>query len=589
MTERDIQERYRAPLCPYLAIGNQRVLVQLDAYCVPQSLQWPRPGGPDRLAWRDPGDEWPYWDELSDEAVCARMPYFEYTDGSIDYLHNAEKIEIDYLEDTNVLVGRYSLPKGAVVEITTFVLPDEDVWVRRFKVTGIGRFVHQSEFFEKAVRGHPMAHMGNINFRGILEAAPRGMYIITSTIPLSQTGNRVAVEVHGERIWDMYMCIASSLSEAAACGDSVLESGFDHLLKETVSADRAWIGRAKEPVNRHPFVLANYRRWLLANRLLLCGDGAMVCGARPFWGFSWPRDSSLIAASFAAAGFLEEARSIVKWHLDNTPESCVHEARYYTDRTPMLLDNRPRQGDNPGFLAWATAFVCRQVWDDLFVGQVKEHLFALADHLLGSKDPETLLPLPESDYWEGIESESISLAVSAAAGLKCAAYVSERLGDHQRASRYKARAEEIQEGIWAHLWNSEKQYIMRSIKPINTDSDVAVCWGIYPFDIFDDADKRVKLAVERVKSDLWNYESGGMLVGQGMPVESLWFYHSAIFLPGIVGIGDRETETEIISSLEKNSCPQGLIPEQVGVNGHLWGCPYFSVTQACMLLYAYYA
>ena len=82
------------------------MLVHVDAYCVPGSVQWPRPGGPDRLGWRDPFDEWPYWDEMDAEAIKARMPYFEYDSGTRDYLHEAKNISVEYIEDTNVLRGR---------------------------------------------------------------------------------------------------------------------------------------------------------------------------------------------------------------------------------------------------------------------------------------------------------------------------------------------------------------------------------------------------------------------------------------------------------------------------------------------------
>ena len=129
------QKKYRMPLCPYLMIGNRRVLIHLDAYCVPQSLQWPRPGASDRLAWRDLSDEWPYWEEMGQEAIRTRMPYFEYSDGSRDYLHDATTVESGYIEDTNVLEGRYFLPGGAIVEITT---DDADTPAIRFTIVGTG-------------------------------------------------------------------------------------------------------------------------------------------------------------------------------------------------------------------------------------------------------------------------------------------------------------------------------------------------------------------------------------------------------------------------------------------------------------------
>jgi GH15 family glucan-1,4-alpha-glucosidase len=582
------QERYKTPLCPYLLVGNRRILVHLDAYCVPQSLQWPRPGSPDRLAWRDPFDEWPYWEEMDRESIRARMPYFEYADGSRDYLHDASSVEAGYVEDTNVLEGAYQLPGGARVEITTFVPPSMDVWVRRFKVHGEGKLVLQSEFFEKAVKGHPGAHMGNINFRGAFDAAPRGAYVIMSTLPLAQKQSRVEVPVSGETSWAVFMSIADDLKGAVAQGEEALRKGYESLAKEAISADRAWISRAGEPVARHPFILKNYKRWLLANALLTAHDGAMLAGPRPFWSFAWPRDCSLGAAAFAAAGFSEEGQRIIGWHLGNTPDSGVHDSRYFTDRAPMLLDNRPRQGDNPGFLSWAASFVCRHGWDKAWAEGIKEKLYVLADHLVQDRDPETLLPLPEADYWETKIAESLSIAVSAIGGLKGAAYIAERLGDSGRAERYLARAEEIKSGAEEHLWNKDEHYFMLSVKPADTSSDVALCWGIYPFCALSGSDEKAREGLARVVRDRWSREAGGVLCGPGTPLESYWMYHTGILLMGVAGIGDKEMETEILVSLEKNVSPQGLIPEQVSrAGGRLWGCAPLPAGHANLLIYAY--
>ena len=581
-------ERYRMPLCPYLIVGNRRILVHLDAFCVPQSLQWPRPGFPDRLSWRDPSDEWPYWEEMSAEAIRARMPYFEYADGSRDYLHDATQVEAGYIKDTNALEGRYVLPGGAIVEITTFVPPQMDVWVRHFNVIGQGKLVLQSEFFEKAVRGHALAHLGNINFRGAFDAAPRGAYVIMSTLPLTQTQSRVEVPVTGKTCWTIFMCIASDMQCAVKLGKEALKKGYEPLKEETIAADRAWISSAGEPVVRHPFILKNYRRWLLANILLTARDGAMSCGPRPFWGFAWPRDCSQQIGGFAAAGFIDEARNIVEWHLDNTPASGVHEARYCNNRSPMLLDNRPRQGDNPGFLCWAASFVCRQCWDRKWAEKISAKLYVLADHLVRDRDEETLLPLPDADYRETQIAESLSIAVSAIGGLKEAAYIAGRLGDTGREQQYLARAKAIQRATKEHLWNKEKQHFMFSVKPLDARSSIAICWGAYPFRAWDSTDPILIQGVVSVFRDKWNKTAGGVLTAVSTPYESYWMYHAAILLMGAAGIGKQKMEEEIMVALEKNVSPQGLIPEQISrATGMLWGCAPLPVAQADLLLYAY--
>lgn len=579
---------YRMPLCPYLLVGNRRLLIHLDAYGVPQSLQWPAPGAPDRLGWRDPLDEWPYWEELDPDKICDRMPYFEYADGRRVYLHEAEDPVIDYVEDTNVLVGRYVLPGGAVVETASFVHSSMDIWVRRFHVRGSGKLVFQGEFFEKAVRGHAHAHLGNVDFRGGFTAPPRGAYVITGTLALTASQGRVETPVNGEVDGMICLCVADDLVDAIKLGEAAMAHGANRLQEDTVASDRTWVGRAKEPAAQHAFVRKNYKRWLLANRLQLSLDGAMVCGPRPFWGFVWPRDGSQLSVSFALAGYLDEARQGVKWQIDRTPESGVHDARYHSDGTPMRLDNRPRQGDNPGFLCWAAGAVCREAWDEAWARSILTNVYRMADHLVESRDEETRLPLPEADHRESVAAESIGVAVTAVGGLKGAAYIAGRLGDMERHARYSARANEIKQGAEAYLWDEQEQYFITSVEPRDTAPDIAAAWGVYPFEVWTAEDPKSRSAVERLVRDRWNADAGGVLAAPGTPYESYWMFYAGKLLLGVAGIGDHDKETEILDALERSASPQGLIPEQIGrATGNLWGCAPLPTAHASLLLYAY--
>lgn len=582
------QLRYRMPLCPYLTTGNHRIFVHLDAYCVPQSLQWPTPGSADRLGWRNFSDEWPYWEEMTEDAIRSRMPYFEYPNGRKDYLHDAIEIENSYMEDTNIIEGRYVLPGGAVVEITTFVPPGKDIWVRHFSVKGQGKFVHQSEFFEKSVRGHALGHMGNVNFKGFFDAAPRGVFVIMSTLQLAQVNQLVEVNVAGDLTWTVFMCIADDMRSAVKIGEDALATGYEALKRETADSDRRWVAQAKQPVSRHPLILKNYKRWLLSNALLISKDGVTISGSRPFWTFAWPRDCSQQAAGFAAAGFIKEAQDILKWNFDNTPESGVHEARYWSDGTPVMLDNRPRQGDSAGFLCWTAAFVSRQIWDQKWIESIKEKLYFIADHLVKDKDQETLLPLPEADHRETQVAESISIAVSAVGGLLGAAEIADKLGDSERAEKYTERAREIRKAAEIHLWNEQENCFITSVKPLNEKVDISICWGAGFFNVWNADDSKLKQSVLKVFNNRWNIDAGGVISMPGTPYASYWMYYTSILLLGIAGIKDKNKEAEILGSLERNISPQGLIPEQISLaTGNLWGCAPLPPPQANLLFYAY--
>ncbi|MFA7160208.1 MAG: hypothetical protein WC299_12990 [Kiritimatiellia bacterium] len=580
--------RYRMPLCPYLAIGNGSTLITLDVYGMAHSLQWPCPGAADRLAWRDFADEWPYWEEMDEELIRVRAPYFRHADGSREYLHEASVVESSYLDDTNILRGAYRLSRGAAVEMTSFVNSRSDVWVRRFEANGNGTLVLQGEFFEKAVRGHAMGHLGHVKFSGIFDAEPRGTYVIVSDIEVEQKRQRVELPVQGGLTITLYMCMAKDRASAINIGAESLAKGFKKLRDETAADDRAWISRAKKPVSKHPFVLKNYRRWLLSNRLMISREGVSVCGVRPFWTYAWPRDASQQAAAFAAAGYLDIAQGMIKWNLDITPKSGVHDARYWADGSPVRLDNRARQGDSAGFLLWAAGLTLDQKWDGKWAQSIRKKLFFIADHLVRDKDPATLLPLPESDHKEMEAAESISLAVSAIGGLAAAAKIARKLKEGVRSKKYEKRAGEIREAIAKHLWSDKEDRLITSIKPLNEKPDVAVWWGASIFKALDPSSEITRKSVMAAHKIRWRPETGGVIGGIGTPYEAFWMYYTAILLLGVAAIGNRKAEREILSSLDRNICPQGLIPEQIGSStGNLWGTCPIAPGQADLLLYAY--
>lgn len=581
-------KKYLMPLCPYLVIGNGGALITLDVYGMAHSLQWPFPGSADRLAWRDFSDEWPYWEEMDEELIRVKAPYFRHADGSREYLHEASVVESSYIEDTNILRGAYKLSKGVSVKMTSFMASKSDVWVRHFEAKGKGTLVLQGEFFEKSVRGHAMCHLGNVKFRGFFDAEPRGAYVIMSDMEVEQKRQRVEIPVNGNLKITFFMCMSNDKVSAINMGEESLAKGFEKLRDETAADDRSWLSLAKKPVSKHPFVLKNYRRWLLSNKLMVSRDGISVCGVRPFWTYAWPRDVSQQAAAFAVAGYLDISKSMLKRHLDNTPESGVHDARYWADGSPVRLDNRRRQGDSAGFLLWATGLTLDQKWDAKWAESIRKKIFFIADHLVRDKDPETLLPLPESDHKEMEEAESISLAVSAIGGLEAAAKIARKLEDDTRSKKYIRRAGEIRDAIRKHLWSDKEDRLITSIKPLNEKADMAVCWGASIFKALDPSSEITKKSVMAVHKIRWRPETGGVIGGIGTPYEAFWMYYTTILLLGVAAIGNKKAKQEILSSLDKNICPQGLIPEQIGTGtGNLWGTCPIAPGQGDLLLYAY--
>ena len=150
------------------------------------------------------------------------------------------------------------------------------------------------------------------------------------------------------------------------------------------------------------------------------------------------------------------------------------------------------------------------------------------------------------------------------------------------------KAHEIRVAAEKLLWNKDENYFITSLKPLNVRTDISLCWGAYPFKAWALGDPKMVQSVSRVFRERWNASAGGVLSAPGTPYESFWMYYASILLLGVAGIGDKKKEMEILSSLEKNVSPQGLIPEQISrASGNLWGCAPLSTPQGNLLLYAY--
>ena len=583
------EARWRRPLCPYLMTGNHRILMHLDAFLIPQSFQWPSPGAPERIGKRNLCDEWPYWREMPQEEIALQMPGFEYADGHRETLDSATRVAVGYLPDTNVLRGCYRLPGGAEITETLLVHSGSDCWARRCRIRGNGRWFFRGEFFDQMVPGHAQCHLGDAGFRGFLPARPAGVFVLHSDRMLERKGREYALAVNGEVEVTLFFAVGKDLAEALSVSETQRKNGFDQMLSETVEKDHLMLRRMKEPVSRHPFIRENCKRWLLSNSLLIGENGFSISGVRPFWGFAWPRDCCQQALGFAAAGFQKEAKKILTHLVAIAPPSGVYEARYQYDAAPMLLDNRPPQGDHAGFICKTCAILAEQDSDDSWLRSVAPGVFLLADHLMNRRDPETLLPLPAADHRETMIAESLSCAIASAAGLQGAAFIAGKLMLRQQETAYAAAAESLRNAVEKQLWDPAERYFRTSVRPENPKADISLCWGALPFRLWPQEDEKLRSGVLKIYTDRWDRVHGGVINSPGTPYASYWMYYASILLLGLDGIGDREKADEVVSSLAANASPQGLIPEQTALaDGELIGCAPLPPPQANLLFHAYF-
>ncbi len=150
-----------------------------------------------------------------------------------------------------------------------------------------------------------------------------------------------------------------SVRQRYASGDNVLRTvvtyGSVRLVEvrslgdlDVARANPGWVDRARPlGVGAPVWARRMYRRSLLVLRGLTGPDGAVLAGARPGWGYVWPRDAATAAIAFAAAGYRGEARRVARFLLGLDLGAA---ARFYPNGTPV--GGRAAQGDAAG---WVTA------------------------------------------------------------------------------------------------------------------------------------------------------------------------------------------------------------------------------------------
>lgn len=577
-----MEMRWKRPLCPYLMTGNHRFLIHLDAFLIPQSLQWPAPGAPERIGKRNLCDEWPYWKEIPHNEIMLQMPYFRYEDGHCETLDTAVSVSVGYIENTNVLTGEWTLPGGTVIREIMFTIPCSDCWLRRYQIIGNGQWILRGEFFDQAVPGHTQTELGSAGMRGFFSAEPSGAFVLHFDQKMKHRGREYTFEVNGMTDLTVYFSAGGDLISALANQKKIRSKDFDTLLEQTIQADRNWIEKGKKPQKVHPFLAKNYTRWLLSNNLLISENGFSISGIRPFWGFAWGRDCCQQAIGFYIAGYKEEAEKIVEHLLNIVPEDGLYAARYQYNGKPMLLDNRPGQCDHTGFICYtATRFAKKnEVWRK----KNETKILFLADCLCNLHDPETGLMKLAADHRETQISQNLSNVIAAAAGLREAADLlpetDPRIGKYRRISTRLLKAAD------EHLWVSEKKYYKVSINPDRPMADISLCWGVIPFR--HPVTEHVRDGVRYIFNDRWNPEYGGVMTSKGTPYASYWMYYASILLLGTYGIGDLNTADQIVDSLAKNATPQGLIPEQTSFyDGEMIGCAPLPPPQANLTTYTF--
>ncbi|MEU6312641.1 hypothetical protein [Streptomyces sp. NPDC047014] len=233
---------------------------------------------------------------------------------------------------------------------------------------------------------------------------------------------------------------------------SVVVPAGDPAALRQIGRSRAWLAAGRVP-GATPARRAAAERALLAMRALLRPNGALAAGWTDGWKYSWPRDSSFVAAAFAHTGHDAEAYRILRYSAATQRRDGSWEARTLLDGSGPP-DARRRQLDANGWVPWAAW----QWYQKAPRADRRARLLALyamlgraADHAADSLRADGLPPA-SPDYWElATPTPNIGTAAPLLAGLNAAADLAREAGRAQDAARWSHAAGRLSAGIAARF------------------------------------------------------------------------------------------------------------------------------------------
>ncbi|MFJ3857552.1 hypothetical protein ACIPRL_15095 [Streptomyces sp. NPDC090085] len=233
---------------------------------------------------------------------------------------------------------------------------------------------------------------------------------------------------------------------------SVVVPADDPAALAQIGRSRAWLAAGTVP-GATPSRREAAARALLSMRALLRPNGALAAGWTDGWKYSWPRDSSFVAAAFAHTGHDAEAYRILRYSAATQRRDGSWEARTLLDGSGPP-DARRWQLDADGWVPWAAW----QWYQQAPRADRRARLLALypmvrraADHAADSLRADGLPP-PSPDYWElATATPNIGTAAPLLAGLRASADLARQAGRPQDAARWDFAAGRLSAGIAARF------------------------------------------------------------------------------------------------------------------------------------------
>ena len=329
-----------------------------------------------------------------------------------------------------------------------------------------------------------------------------------------------------------------------------------------IAASRAWLASGTVP-GRTAAEKATAARALLTLRLLTQPNGAVAAAWYGAWKYSWPRDTSFIAAAFAATGHPDDAYRILTYNARTQRSDGTWDARTKLDGSGPP-DSRQWQLDANGWVPWAV-WEWYQAAPGAHRNQQLRALYPMiekaAEYAAGSLDDRGLPPA-SPDYWElATTTANIGTAAPLLSGLHASADLARITGHPKDASVWRAAAGRLSDGI--------AQYFAPQGYPRTVDGlhgrDSAVTFMAPPF---NPAPADLGPAIDSTYQALLR-PNGGVVPGDDPDHTwaNTWGPETAFFALAWSGMGRADKADPVVNWLLDHRNMLGELPEQISPAG----------------------
>jgi oligosaccharide amylase len=427
-----------------------------------------------------------------------------------------------YIKDTNILETVHTCTLNRCIEIcrTDFVLPDEDVLIRKYdfgnlsEEESLGSFCFLSYSSFLSTNADFSSTLFDFELDSLIHYKHGSYFLFASDVKVDsfQLGNdaleaarrldlksndqigmmhdaalswRLGGLKPGEtRSLTLYICAADTIKGARRLGRSVKSMSSGDAYSQTHEYWTGVLGKAAGRETRNQEANELYRRSVLLFKLMSDKkSGGLLaspeideeftrCGR---YAFCWGRDAAFITGALDACGLHDDVDSFYRWAANVQEDNGSWQQRYHLDGN--LAPSWGLQIDETGTLLWGILQHYKVTGDKGFLEGMWECMKKGMGFLLGFIDEETGLPYLSFDLWEERFGEHAYSSAAVYGGIMACAEAADILGDGLvPAEEWRQAAEGIREAIERNFWKQDWNRFIRSVRvKLNPWGDEGTC------------------------------------------------------------------------------------------------------------------